>query len=82
VLWGIGIGVIFGIVIYIVAELVPTGRPRSFLGRIRRWILVNEVSTWLRLRDGWLVWGDAGREIEWQAWRGRAFVVAGETKSE
>jgi hypothetical protein len=55
--------------------------PRAFLGRIRTWILTNEVSTWFRLRDGWLIWDDAGRELEWQAWR-RALVVAGGTKSE
>ena len=79
VLWGVGIGVAFGTVFYTLAELVPTRRPKSFLGTIRTWILANEVSTWFRLRDGWLLWEDAGREVEWQAWR-RA--LAGGTKSE
>ena len=80
-LCGVGIGVAFGAVFYTMAELVPTRRPKSFLGTIRTWALANEVSTWLRLRDGWLIWDDAGREMEWQVWR-RAFVAAGETKSE
>ena len=79
VLWGVGIGVVFGTTFYTLAELVPTRRPRSFLGVIRRWMLTNEVSTWFRLRDGWLIWGDAGREVEWQAWHA---LVAGEIKSE
>jgi dolichyldiphosphatase len=79
VLWGVGIGIVFGTTFYTLTELVPTRRPRSFLGVIRRWILTNEVSTWFRLRDGWLIWGDAGREIEWRAWRA---LVAGEIKSE
>ena len=78
VLWGVGIGIIFGTVVYTLAELVPTRRPKSFLGAIRTWILTNEVSTWFRLRDGWLIWDDAGREVEWQTWR-RATVG---TKSE
>ena len=81
VLWGVGIGITFGIVFYTLAELVPARRPKSFLGTIRTWILTNEVSTWFRLRDGWLIWDDAGRELEWQAWR-RALTHAGGTKSE
>ena len=81
-LWGVGIGVTFGTVFYTLAELVPTKRPRSVLGIIRRWILANEVSTWFRLRDGWLLGYDAGREMEWQLWRQRALVAAGGTKSE
>jgi len=81
VLWGAGIGVIFGSAFYTLAELIPTRRPRSFLGVIRTWILTNKVSTWSRVRDGWLVWDDAGREAEWQRWR-RALGAAGRPKSE
>jgi len=80
VLGGVGAGVVFGTIFYTLAELVPTRRPRSFLGTVRMWILTNEVSTWFRLRDGWLIWDDAGRETEWQAWR--ALAVTGGTKSE
>jgi hypothetical protein len=80
VLWGVGIGIIFGTVFYALTEFIPTRRPKSFLGTIRTWILTNEVSTWFRVRDGWLIWDDAGRETEWQRWR-RALTSAG-TKSE
>lgn len=73
-LWGVGIGIIFATAFYTLAELVPTRRPKSLLGTIRMWILTNELSTWFRMRDGWLVWDDAGRETEWQTWR-RALAV-------
>ena len=69
VLWGAGIGITFGAMFYALAEWIPTNRPKSFLGTIRTWILTNEVSTWFRVRDGWLVWDDAGRETEWVRWR-------------
>ncbi|TFY73163.1 hypothetical protein EWM64_g10848, partial [Hericium alpestre] len=72
VLWGVSIGVVFGVVFYLVAELIPTRRPQSVLGRARMLLLTNPVSTWLRIRDGWLVWADGGVEEQWQAWR-RAF---------
>jgi len=81
VLWGIGIGIAFGAVFYTLAELIPTRCPKSVLGRIRTWILTNGVSTWFRIRDGWLVWDDAGHEVEWQEWR-RALAVRNRTKSE
>lgn len=83
VLWGVGIGIIFGATFYTLAEWIPERWPESILGKIRIWILTNEVSTWFRLRDGWLIWDDAGREVEWQMWR-RALAVAaaGRTKSE
>lgn len=82
VLWGVGIGIIFGAVFYTLAELVPTRQPNGFLGTIRTWILTNEVSTWFRVRDGWLIWDDAGRETEWETWRRALVASAGRTKSE
>ncbi|KAF9778314.1 PAP2 superfamily-domain-containing protein [Thelephora terrestris] len=81
VLWGIGIGIAFGTVFYTLAELIPTRCPKSILGRIRTWILTNDVSTWFRIRDGWLVWDDAGHEVEWWEWR-RALDGQSRTKSE
>lgn len=81
VLWGIGIGISFGTGFYTLTELIPTRCPKSVLGRIRTWILMNGVSTWFRVRDGWLIWGDAGHEAEWEAWR-RALAVTDRTKSE
>jgi len=69
VIWGFIIGVALGLTLYIAAELVPTHRPNSSLGKFRRWLVDNPVSVWLQLRDGWAVWGDGGREEEWTRWR-------------
>lgn len=69
VLWGAGAGVAFGAFTYTIAELIPSLRPNSSLGRFRSSILAHPIATWLRLRDGWAVWADGGRETEWQAWR-------------
>ncbi|KAI0288436.1 PAP2-domain-containing protein [Russula brevipes] len=68
ILWGVAIGVSFGINFYLVAELIPTRRPKTWLGRLRIYLLVNPVSTWLRIRDGWVVWPDSGWEDHWQLW--------------
>jgi dolichyldiphosphatase len=69
VLWGVAIGVLFSITFYLVVELIPVRNPRSLLGQLRTKILSNPVSEWFRLRDGWLVWDDCGKEMEWQEWR-------------
>ncbi|KAJ3527756.1 hypothetical protein NM688_g8086 [Phlebia brevispora] len=69
VVWGFSIGLLFGTVYYIVVELIPLHRPRSLLGRLRRWALTNPVSTWCRVRDGWAVYPDGGTEAHWQEWR-------------
>ncbi|EGO22467.1 hypothetical protein SERLADRAFT_362704 [Serpula lacrymans var. lacrymans S7.9] len=69
VIWGFGIGVVAGIVHYIVTELLPAQRPQSVYGQARRALLANPVSTWLQIRDGWALWPDGGRELEWKQWR-------------
>ncbi|KAA1470209.1 PAP2-domain-containing protein [Dentipellis sp. KUC8613] len=69
VLWGVSLGIGFAVVFYLAAELIPTKRPNSYLGIVRTQLITNPVSTWLRLRDGWLVWPDGGVEEQWLAWR-------------
>jgi len=69
VLWGVLIGVLFGIAFYLTTELIPTRRPDTLLGRGRTFLLTNVISTWLRIRDGWAVWPDSGVEEQWQTWQ-------------
>ncbi|KAF8704507.1 hypothetical protein AX14_013928 [Amanita brunnescens Koide BX004] len=69
ILGGLAIGATFGAFVYTFAELLPTRRPHSLLGRFKTFLLINPVSTWLQLRDGWAVWPDGGREDEWVRWR-------------
>lgn len=69
ILWGIGIGASLGTSLYTLAELMPRRHPNSILGSTKEIILGNPVSTWLRLRDGWAVWEDGGREGEWIRWK-------------
>jgi dolichyldiphosphatase len=68
VLWGLGIGVIFGTGWYYVTEIFPRQSPGGYVDKVRRWEVDNVVSRWLGVRDGWAVWADGGREAEWQAW--------------
>ncbi|KAG1860650.1 hypothetical protein DFJ58DRAFT_778373 [Suillus subalutaceus] len=67
--WGLGIGMVLGVSHYVCTELLPTKFPDSVFGRIRSAIVNHPVSVWLRLRDGWGVWEDGGREAEWKQWR-------------
>ncbi|KAJ8695307.1 hypothetical protein PTI98_007913 [Pleurotus ostreatus] len=69
IIWGFGIGAIFGFALFLLTELIPRRRPRSLLGRLRVSLLNNPISIWLRIRDGWAVWSDGGREDEWLRWR-------------
>lgn len=71
VLWGAGVGVIFGALTYTVLELIPYIYPGSSLGRFRRAVLSHPISTWLRIKDGWAIWSDGGREVEWLEWRAK-----------
>ncbi|KAF8075117.1 PAP2-domain-containing protein [Lyophyllum atratum] len=69
ILWGITIGLLLGISLYIFAELIPRRRPRSIFGATKRLIITNPVSSWLQIRDGWAIWADGGREGEWIRWK-------------
>jgi dolichyldiphosphatase len=70
ILWGFSIGVLLGLALYIVAELIPHKYPTSLPRRVRNRLLGGQVATWMRIRDGWDVWNDGGREVEWIRWRG------------
>ncbi|KAG2075632.1 hypothetical protein BDR04DRAFT_1005067 [Suillus decipiens] len=67
--WGLGIGVVLGVSHYVCTELLPAKLPDSMFGRIRSAIVNHPISVWLQLRDGWGVWADGGREVEWKQWR-------------
>ncbi|KAF8506398.1 PAP2-domain-containing protein [Hysterangium stoloniferum] len=69
VLWGAFIGTVIGFATYLALEYVPAHHPDSLLGESRRCLLDSRVAQWVRLRDGWAVWTDGGREEEWQRWR-------------
>lgn len=69
VVWGLGIGIGFGVVHYVLTELLPHTRPLSFFGRARAGILAHPVVIWMQIRDGWAIWPDGGREMEWKRWK-------------
>ncbi|KAH9995435.1 PAP2-domain-containing protein [Russula compacta] len=68
ILWGLSIGITFGISFYLVTELIPIRRPNSLFGRVRTALFINPISVWLRIRDGWAVWPDGGWEDQWELW--------------
>jgi len=69
ILWGSGIGAVCGTLLYLLAELIPRHQPHSLLGAIKRWCITNPISAWIRIRDGWAVFPDGGRESEWERWK-------------
>ncbi|KAI0305837.1 hypothetical protein B0F90DRAFT_1808440 [Multifurca ochricompacta] len=69
ILWGLSIGISFGFSFYLVTELIPARKPKTLFGRARAFLLMNPVSVWFRIRDGWAVWPDGGMEDQWQRWR-------------
>ena len=71
ILWGVGVGTVFGALTYTVAELIPAFYPKSKLGYLRTYILAHPIATWLRIKDGWAVSPDGGREEDWLKWRER-----------
>ncbi|KAI6006723.1 hypothetical protein F5J12DRAFT_905714 [Pisolithus orientalis] len=70
VAWGLAIGALLGIIHYIATELLPYRRPLSVFGRTRTAILTHPLTNWVQIRDGWAIWPDGGREIEWKRWKG------------
>ncbi|KIM44955.1 hypothetical protein M413DRAFT_367393 [Hebeloma cylindrosporum] len=67
--WGLAIGAVLGVFLYIITEAIPTRYPRSVFAEVKFNILNNPVVVWLQIRDGWAVWADGGREGEWIRWR-------------
>jgi len=54
---------------YSVVELIPTKYPESLLGQLKESLLDSRIAQYIRLRDGWAIWEDGGREDEWQRWK-------------
>ncbi|KZT21606.1 PAP2-domain-containing protein [Neolentinus lepideus HHB14362 ss-1] len=71
IVWGLAIGIIYGVSFYTVTEFIPIRRPEGVFGRIRSTVLYNSLSEWVELRDGWLVYSDGGRAEEWKLWRAK-----------
>ncbi|TFK20067.1 hypothetical protein FA15DRAFT_600357 [Coprinopsis marcescibilis] len=69
VFWGLGIGSALGLTVYALCQHIPGLYPNSLLGQIKLWVLSNPLCTWLHIRDGWDIWPDAGREVDWLRWR-------------
>ncbi|KAJ7180770.1 PAP2-domain-containing protein [Mycena filopes] len=69
ILWGFGIGVVLGVSVYTVCEILPRRHPKSIFGLVKTSLVENPVSTWLQIRDGWDIWADGGREVEWLRWK-------------
>ncbi|KAH7915271.1 hypothetical protein BJ138DRAFT_147648 [Hygrophoropsis aurantiaca] len=69
VFWGFGIGAGLALMQYFVTEYLPVQRPHSVFANAKTAILTNPISTWLQIRDGWAIWPDSGREVEWKRWR-------------
>ncbi|KAB5588562.1 PAP2 domain containing protein [Ceratobasidium theobromae] len=69
IIWGAIIGVCVGATHYLLTELWPARSPNSPIGRLRSAILDSPVAQWARVRDGWVVWGDGGKEDEYAQWR-------------
>lgn len=69
VAWGLAIGALLGTIHYIFTEHLPYRRPLSVFGRVRAAVLNHPFTNWIQVRDGWAIWPDGGREIEWQRWK-------------
>lgn len=69
VFYGLSIGICFGISSYLLVELIPSRYPESSLGQLKECLLDSQLARFVRLRDGWAIWEDAGREHEWTRWR-------------
>ncbi|KAJ1306349.1 hypothetical protein OPQ81_007356 [Rhizoctonia solani] len=69
IIWGAIIGVCVGVTHYLVTELWPAHAPNSPIAKLRSAILNSPITQWARIRDGWLVWADGGKEDEYARWK-------------
>ncbi|EIN03832.1 PAP2-domain-containing protein [Punctularia strigosozonata HHB-11173 SS5] len=69
IVWGLIIGALCGTAFYTVVELIPTRPSPSPLKTLRTALLDHPLAQWLRIRDGWAVYGDGGTDEEWKRWR-------------
>ncbi|CEL56352.1 hypothetical protein RSOLAG1IB_07738 [Rhizoctonia solani AG-1 IB] len=69
IIWGAIIGVCTGATHYLVTEFWPARSPDSSAGKLRSAILNSPIAQWARIRDGWLIWGDGGKEHEYARWK-------------
>ncbi|KAH7326946.1 PAP2-domain-containing protein [Rhizoctonia solani] len=69
IIWGAIIGVCVGATHYLVTELWPAHSPDSPIAILRAAILNSPIAQWARIRDGWLIWNDGGKEDEYARWQ-------------
>lgn len=69
IIWGAMIGVCTGTSHYLLTELYPTRYPTSLIAKLRSAILDSPIARWVRIRDGWALWNDGGKEHEYERWR-------------
>jgi dolichyldiphosphatase len=69
IIWGLFIGAGLGILFYLLAQVIPDRYPASVLGRAKIVVLDHPIIAWLQIRDGWAIWADGGREVEWLRWK-------------
>ncbi|GBE89565.1 Dolichyldiphosphatase [Sparassis crispa] len=82
VLWGLGLGALFGTCYYTLVELLPSRYPHSVLGKMKAAVIANPASTWFRMRDSWAVWADGGVEAQWLRWRTEWCRIRAEVRGE
>ncbi|KAF8736397.1 Acid phosphatase-like protein, partial [Rhizoctonia solani] len=69
IIWGSIVGACVGMSHYLVTEFWPARSPNSPVGKLRSAILDSPISQWARIRDGWLIWSDGGKENEYTRWK-------------
>lgn len=75
---GYGIGLIFGVIYYLVTE---PARLTSHAARLRTIFLDSSIARYWRIRDGWVVYSDGGVEEEWVVWRKKYEALTGGLKT-
>ncbi|KAG9103525.1 hypothetical protein FRC07_009973 [Ceratobasidium sp. 392] len=80
IIWGAVIGVCTGTLHYGVTELWPALRPDSSMAQLRSAILDSPIARWARIRDGWTIWPDGGKEDEYELWR-KAWATTKDTNT-